>query len=80
MSPIRADNYVNLDLSINKSFFLPWEGRILKFRWEMFNVSNSVFFDATQLNTSRQSTASFGDYTAVMGASRSMQVSLRYEF
>ncbi len=79
-NPLRADNYVNLDLSINKSFFLPWEGHILKFRWEMFNVSNSVFFDATQLNTSRQSTASFGNYTDVMGKARQMQVSLRYEF
>ena len=79
-NPLRADNYVNLDLSINKSFFLPWEGHILKFRWEMFNVTNSVFFDATQLNTSRQSTASFGNYTDVMGGPRQMQVSLRYEF
>ena len=77
---VRADNYINLDFAIAKAFPMPWEGHSFKFRWEMFNVTNSVYFDAFSLNASRQSTAPFGNYTGVMGGPRSMQVSLRYEF
>ncbi len=77
---IRADNYINLDLAIAKAFPMPWEGHSFKFRWEMFNLTNSVYFDAVSLNLSQRATASFGNYTAVMGAPRRMQVSLRYEF
>ena len=77
---VRADNYVNFDFAIAKAFSMPWEGHTFKFRWEMFNVTNSVYFDAFSLNASRQSTAPFGNYTGVMGGPRSMQVSLRYEF
>ena len=77
---IRADNYINLDLAIAKAFPMPWEGHAFKFRWEMFNLTNSVYFDANGLNLSQRATASFGNYTAVMGAPRRMQISLRYEF
>ena len=77
---IRADNYVNLDLSIGKSFPMPWEGHSFKFRWEIFNVTNSVYFDAVSLRASLASQGSFGNYNSVMGGARSMQVNLRYEF
>lgn len=77
---IRADNYFNLDLAIAKSFSMPWEGHSLKFRWEIFNLTNSVYFDAVSLSTSLLKQGSFGNYTAVMGGPRRMQVTLRYEF
>jgi len=77
---LRADKYINLDLSIGKKFFMPMEGHTLQFRWEMFNVTNSVFFNATSLNASIGSKGTFGDYTGVMGGPRRMQVSLRYVF
>lgn len=77
---LRADSYFNLDLAIAKTFPMPWEGHRLEFRWEIFNVTNSVYFDAAFLNLSFASQGSFGNYTAVMGGPRNMQVSLRYQF
>ena len=77
---LRADNYANLDFGLIKSFSLPWEGHRLKFRWEVFNVTNSAYFDAVSLNLDIETQSTFGDYTAVLGAARRMQMSLRYEF
>ena len=75
-----ADQFKNLDLSLAKTFTLPKEGHTLKFRWDIFNVTNSVYFDSVSLNASQRSAASFGNYTATMGNTRFMQVGLRYEF
>jgi hypothetical protein len=77
---IRADNYFNIDLSIAKVFPLPAEGHLIKFRWDMFNLTNSAYFDAVSLSSSLGASGTFGNYNAVMGGSRRMQVSLRYEF
>ena len=59
---------------------MPWEGHSFKFRWDVFNVTNSVYFDAVSLDADIGSQGTFGDYTALMGSPRRMQVSLRYEF
>lgn len=76
---LRADNYFSLDFALAKQFKMPWEGHKLTFRWEVFNLTNSVYFDATSLNTDIETRGTFGDYTAVMGGPRRMQFSLRYE-
>lgn len=39
---LRADNYFSLYLGIGKAFNMPWEGHRFMFRWDMFNVTNSV--------------------------------------
>jgi len=77
---LRADNYVNLDFGIGKSFNMPWEGHRFMFRWDMFNVTNSVYFDAFTINLDYGTRGSFGDYVDVLGGPRRMQLSLRYEF
>jgi hypothetical protein len=77
---LRADKYFSTDFGIAKTFNMPKEGHHLVFRWDIFNLTNSVYFDAVSLNASIEDKQTFGDYTAVMGAPRRMQLTLRYEF
>jgi hypothetical protein len=59
---LRGDIYTNLDFGVIKTFNMPWEGHSFQFRWEMFNVFNSVYFDTGYLNGSIGSVGTFGDY------------------
>jgi hypothetical protein len=81
---LRGDGYYGMDWAIGKRFWLPWEGHLIKFRWEIFNVTNSVRFDTGSLNMNLGASGSFGKYNDVLGpgdgAARVMQFSLRYEF
>jgi hypothetical protein len=78
---LRADGYFSLDFGLAKKIEMPWkEGHRLHFRWEVFNVTNTPYFDAVSLSADIGSQGTFGDYTAVMGGPRRMQFSLRYEF
>ena len=77
---LRGDGYFNLDLGLSKSFNMPWEGHSLKMQWQVFNVTNSVYFDTVSLTANIGSRATFGDYSAVLGGPRRMQVAFRYEF
>jgi hypothetical protein len=77
---MRGDKYINIDFGIAKSFTLPFEGHKLDFRWEMFNLFNSAYFDTGGINASNGDKATFGDYTSVLGGPRRMQLQLRYVF
>jgi len=41
---ISGHRFFTIDLSIGKSFRMPWEGHRLQFRWEIFNLTNTVSF------------------------------------
>lgn len=77
---MRGDKYITLDFGIGKSFNAPWEGHRFEFRWDIFNLMNSAYFDTGSINASRGDQDTFGDYTAVLGGPRRMQVQLRYQF
>lgn len=78
---LRGDGYVNLDFALGKTFQMPWhESHRLLFRWEMFNVTNSPYFDTVSLDADLGSSGTFGNYNAVLGGPRQMQFTLRYEF
>jgi hypothetical protein len=77
---MRGDKYINVDFGIAKTFNAPWEGHHLEFRWDIFNLMNSAYFDTGSINASRGDQDTFGDYTAVLGGPRRMQVQLRYVF
>jgi hypothetical protein len=77
---IRADKYESLDAGLAKTFKLPREGMSFVLHWDVFNVLNSVYFDAGNLNASPQNPGTFGDYTQVLGHPRQMQLSLRFQF
>jgi hypothetical protein len=80
---LRGDGYFNIDLSIAKGFQMFGDNR-LRFRWDIFNVTNAVRFDVGQL-TMFPDRAGFGRYNGTLAtcdaqAGRCMQFSFRYEF
>jgi hypothetical protein len=93
---IRGEGYFTLDAGLYKTFNLPWEGHTLQFRWEVFNVTNSQFFDGltiADLSLPRdpfirdlEPTPDFGRFTSTQTplgetkAGRVMQFALRYQF
>ncbi|MCL6480553.1 MAG: carboxypeptidase-like regulatory domain-containing protein [Firmicutes bacterium] len=77
---LRGDHYFNLDLGLGKTFSLPFEGHSFTLRWEVFNVTNSVYFDTVSLSADLGRQGTFGDYSAVLGGPRRMQITARYIF
>jgi hypothetical protein len=80
----RGDGYFNIDLSVSKSFRLGIADHRLRFRWDVFNVTNTAKFDVNQL-TNTPDAAGFGRYNGTLAtcdaqAGRCMQFALRYEF
>ncbi|HEX6503115.1 MAG TPA: carboxypeptidase-like regulatory domain-containing protein [Terriglobales bacterium] len=86
---VRGDGFAGLDMALSKRWKMPWENHSLQFRWEVFNVTNLVRFNAlsglgTQacacIASLQQDSAHFGDYTGLLTQPRVMQFGLRYEF
>ena len=78
---LRGDSYASVDVAINKGFSLGYAaGHNLAVRLEIFNLTNTPYFDTASLNLSLEDPATFGQYSAMLGGPRRMQVSLRYEF
>jgi hypothetical protein len=81
---LRGPGYFSMDAGLGKRWKMPWsEQHSVQFRWEVFNVTNSVRFDAlsAQPNSALDfSGASFGQYTRLSTNPRVMQFALRYEF
>lgn len=74
--------FLNLDVGVGKSWKLS-ETQFLKFQGQIFNVTNTVRFDALTMafnNGSIGNSSSFGNYTKTMTQYRRMQLALRYEF
>jgi hypothetical protein len=81
---LRGDGYFNIDLSLSKSWGLPF-GHRLRFRWDTFNVTNTPRFDTGAVTMFPDITDTFGRYDNTFGtcdraAGRCMQFNLRYEF
>jgi hypothetical protein len=76
---LRGDGYFTLDLGLLKTFDI-YESHKLKFRWEIFNLTNSVRFDTGSLSTFPDISSTFGQYTGTLTSARIMQFALRYEF
>ena len=82
---IRGDGFFGIDLGLAKRWMMPWsEKQSLQFRWEVFNVTNSVRFDVQSSLLSAALTldsgGSFGNYSGLLTNPRIMQFALRYEF
>ncbi len=74
--------FFNMDTSLGKTWNIT-ERQLIKFQWDIFNVTNSVRFDALTMaynNGSIANSSSFGNYTQTMTQYRRMQFGLRYEF
>ena len=58
---LRGNGFFNIDSGLYKNFTMPWsEKQKLQFRWEAYNVTNTVRFDPNSANLSLTSTAKFG--------------------
>jgi len=78
---LRGDGFFNIDSGVYKNFTMPWsETQKLQFRWEAYNLTNTVRFDPNSANLSLTSTAKFGQLTGILGNPRQMQFALRYTF
>jgi hypothetical protein len=74
---IRLPGFTNIDISVMKTFRLPWEGHQLLFRGEAFNAFNHVNFYNPVLDIN--SGATFGEFQSAYPG-RVVQLSLRYAF
>jgi Carboxypeptidase regulatory-like domain len=81
---LRGDGYIGADIGVGKAFELPANQR-LRFRWEIFNLTNTQRFNTSDVSMTPDTTSTFGRYNSVLGtcdgrAGRCMQASLKYEF
>ena len=78
---LRGDGFFAVDGSLSKRFTMPYaESHSLQFRWEVFNLTNSVRFDPASISNFLTISGSFGKYSDVLTNPRVMQFGLRYEF
>jgi len=76
---LRGPGYFSTDMSLQKAWSLG-ESRSLRFGWDVFNVSNSVRFDAQNSFPAIDTATTFGNFGNTLNDSRKMQFSLRFEF
>lgn len=79
---IRGPGYFGIDLGVRKSWGLTERSR-LYFSWQVYNVTNSVRFDAANSavqNTYVDSAGSFGKYSNTLTRPRVMEFALRLSF
>jgi hypothetical protein len=89
---LRGDGFFTIDTSLSKGFAMPF-GHRLRFRWDVFNVTNTPKFNvggpvqagAPLAVTMLPDRTGFGRYNSTLAAcdgqaGRCMQFGLRYEF
>lgn len=81
---LRGDGYFTLDTSLSKAWALGIADHKLRFRWDVFNATNTAKFDVGQV-TMLPDRSGFGRYNGTLAAcdgqaGRCMQFALRYEF
>ncbi len=78
---LRGQGFFNIDTGLYKNFKMPWsEKQRLQFRWESYNVTNSVRFDPAAANLSLTSLSSFGKLGTQLGTPRQMQFAMRFNW
>jgi hypothetical protein len=75
----RADGYFDVDAGLHKMVHIN-DRMFFHFAWEVFNVSNSVRFDAHGIDSGSTDGPQLGVYSAQFGIPRRMQLSGRLEF
>jgi hypothetical protein len=74
---LRGQGFFDIDTGVYKVFKMPYsEHHQLQFRWEAYNVTNSVRFSSPSLTDT--SSTSFGKYTGTLTSPRQMELALRY--
>ena len=78
-NPLRGDGYFSWDAGLDKEFQITKRAK-LQFRWEMFNITNSVRFDSHSISASLDNPQSFGNASGLLTNKRLAQFSGRIEF
>jgi hypothetical protein len=78
-NPLRGNGFYDWDAGLNKSFALMDRAHLIV-RWETFNVTNSVRFDAQSVAVKLDTANSFGNATSILTQPPVMQVAARIEF
>jgi hypothetical protein len=74
---IRGPGFFNIDTGLYKVFKMPYsEHHQIQLRWETFNVTNSVSFNAPSLTDTTSTT--FGKFSNTLNQPRQMQIAGRY--
>jgi hypothetical protein len=81
---LRGDGYFTIDTSLSKSWSVGISDHRIRFRWDVFNLTNTPKFDVGQLSVTPD-IGGFGKYNGTLAtcdaqAGRCMQFALRYEF
>ncbi|HTJ29825.1 MAG TPA: carboxypeptidase-like regulatory domain-containing protein [Acidobacteriaceae bacterium] len=76
---LRGDGYYAWDAGLDKTFQL-FDHAKLQFRWEMFNITNSVRFDSHSISATLDNQQNFGNATGELANKRVAQFSGRIEF
>ena len=82
---LRGDGYIGADIGVGKSFAPAVRRHRLRFRWEVFNLTNTARFNTNNVTMTPDQATTFGRYDGTLAtcdgrAGRCMQGSLRYEF
>ncbi|HKS41974.1 MAG TPA: hypothetical protein VJX74_15270, partial [Blastocatellia bacterium] len=87
---LRLPGYIALDMGLDKTFKLPWEGHSIQFRWEVFNVTNTQRLGILPITRSSlgldidpqlgEPPPNWGTFTGIQGAPRVMQFGIKYQF
>lgn len=78
---LRGDGVFQWDTNLAKSFTMPWnENHRLQFRWEAYNILNTVRFDVYTMSMNLSTASTFGNYQSTLTEPRIMQFGLRYDF
>jgi hypothetical protein len=76
---LRGPGYFGIDMSVRKSWRFT-ERQALSFTWDVYNVTNSVRFDAANTFPAIDTSGSFGKYANTLTRPRVMEFALRYSF
>ena len=76
---LRGPGYFDTDMGLHKVFNIT-ERQQLQFRWEAFNVFNSVRFDVQSVDIEPDLASNFGFFTRTLTLYRRMEFGVRYSF
>jgi hypothetical protein len=76
---IRGPGYFGIDMGLRKSWSMTERSKLF-FSWQVYNVTNSVRFDAANAFPTIDSAGSFGKYSNTLTRPRVMEFALRLSF
>ena len=76
---LRGQGYFDTDAGLHKVFNIT-EGQQLQFRWDVFNVFNSVRFDVQSASIEPDISSAFGFLSRTLTLYRRMEFGVRYQF